>query len=179
MADEELKSCGICGATIYPEHLASGRAAVLKGQSYRGLAYVVNTWYLTAYEPLTDKAGNVIGMLYVGEKLEAVASLRRAIMGMKVGKMGYVGVIGGRCGSAARGVRSPDQRRHRTRADRRTTAPVPRAAADRDAVRLVPQQFGHLDAQRLRRLDILRRGRVVVQRERLAVQRDVERVVGA
>lgn len=32
MADEELKSCGICGATIYPEHLASGRAAVLKGQ---------------------------------------------------------------------------------------------------------------------------------------------------
>jgi hypothetical protein len=33
MADEEgIKSCEICGATIYPEHLSSGRAAVLKGQ---------------------------------------------------------------------------------------------------------------------------------------------------
>ncbi|MBP7341096.1 MAG: methyl-accepting chemotaxis protein, partial [Syntrophaceae bacterium] len=83
-------------------------AAVLKGQSYRGLAYVVNTWYLTAYEPLTDKAGNVIGMLYVGEKLEAVASLRRAIMGMKVGKMGYVGVIGGRGEHRGRYIISKD-----------------------------------------------------------------------
>jgi len=71
-------------------------ATVLKGQSYRGLAYVVNTWYLTAYEPIMDKTGKIIGMLYVGEKLEAVASLRKAILGMKVGKMGYVGVIGGK-----------------------------------------------------------------------------------
>ena len=83
-------------------------AAVLKGQSYRGLAYVVNTWYLTAYEPLTDKAGNIIGMLYVGEKLEAVASLRKAIMGMKVGKMGYVGVIGGRGEHRGRYIISKD-----------------------------------------------------------------------
>ncbi len=71
-------------------------AAVLKGQSYRGLAYVVNAWYLTAYEPILDKTGAVIGMLYVGEKLEGVSSLRKAIMGMKVGKLGYVGVIGGK-----------------------------------------------------------------------------------
>jgi methyl-accepting chemotaxis protein WspA len=71
-------------------------AAVLKGQSYRGRAFVVNAWYLTAYEPITDKAGKIIGMLYVGEKLESVASLRKAIMGIKVGKMGYVGVVGGK-----------------------------------------------------------------------------------
>lgn len=71
-------------------------ASVLKGQSSHGLAYVVNTWYLTAYEPIKDPAGKVIGMLYVGEKLEAVASLRKAIMGIKVGQTGYVGVIGGK-----------------------------------------------------------------------------------
>ena len=69
---------------------------VLKGQSYRGLAYVVNAWYLTAYEPIKDKTGNVIGMFYVGEKLEAVSSLRKAISGIKVGKTGYVSVLGGK-----------------------------------------------------------------------------------
>ena len=71
-------------------------AAVLKGQAYRGLAYVVKDWYLTAYEPIRDKAGRIIGMLFVGEKLEAVASLRKAISGIKVGRNGYVSVLGGK-----------------------------------------------------------------------------------
>lgn len=83
-------------------------AAVLKGQSYRGLAYVVNTWYLTAYEPITDKTGKIIGALYVGEKLEAVASLRKVVMSMKVGKMGYVGVVGGRGEHRGRYIISKD-----------------------------------------------------------------------
>lgn len=69
-------------------------ASVMRGQAYRGLAYVVNTWYLTAYEPIRDAGGRVIGMLYVGEKLEAVASLRKAIMNIKIGKTGYVGIVG-------------------------------------------------------------------------------------
>jgi methyl-accepting chemotaxis protein WspA len=71
-------------------------ASVLKGQTYRGLAYVVNNWYLTAYEPIQNRAGKIIGMLFVGEKLETVASLRKAIMGIKVGKTGYVAIIGGK-----------------------------------------------------------------------------------
>ena len=71
-------------------------ASVMKGQPYRGLAYVVNAWYLAAYEPLRDDGGKIIGMLYVGEKLETVASLRKSIMNIKVGKTGYVGVVGGK-----------------------------------------------------------------------------------
>jgi len=99
--------------TYIPALLPDGTAnpvtvAVLKGQSYRGLAYVVNTWYLTAYEPITDKAGKIIGMLYVGEKLEAVASLRKAIMSMKVGTMGYVGIVGGKGEHRARYIISKD-----------------------------------------------------------------------
>jgi methyl-accepting chemotaxis protein WspA len=73
-------------------------SSVMKGQPYRGLAFVVNTWYLTAYEPLKDANGKIIGMLFVGEKLEAVDSLRKAIMSIKVGKTGYVAVIGGKGG---------------------------------------------------------------------------------
>ena len=71
-------------------------AAVMKGQPYRGLAYVVNAWYLTAYEPLTDHAGKIIGMLFAGEKIEAVSSLRKTIMNTRVGKTGYVAILGGK-----------------------------------------------------------------------------------
>ncbi|MHB8771511.1 MAG: methyl-accepting chemotaxis protein [Syntrophales bacterium] len=70
--------------------------AVMKGEPYRGLAYVVNAWYLSAYEPLKDSRGKIIGMLFVGEKIETVDSLRRALMNVRVGKTGYVAVIGGK-----------------------------------------------------------------------------------
>ncbi len=41
--------------------------AVLKGgESYTGVADVVGEEYHSAYEPIKDKAGNVIGMLFVG-----------------------------------------------------------------------------------------------------------------
>lgn len=36
------------------------------GRSWLGDAFVVNTWYLSAYDPLRDPLGRVIGMLYVG-----------------------------------------------------------------------------------------------------------------
>jgi two-component system NtrC family sensor kinase len=41
--------------------------AVLKrGQTWRGRAFVVNDWYLSAYEPIRDTENRTIGMLYVG-----------------------------------------------------------------------------------------------------------------
>ena len=43
-------------------------AAVLKGETYHGRAFVVDAWHLTAYEPIKDKEGNLIGMLYAGIK---------------------------------------------------------------------------------------------------------------
>ena len=36
------------------------------GQPWIGRAYVVNDWYITAYEPIRDIAGKIIGILYVG-----------------------------------------------------------------------------------------------------------------
>ena len=71
-------------------------SAILKGKNYHGRAYVVNAWYLTAYEPLKDSAGNLVGMLYVGIKQKAVeARVRQAILPIKVGKTGYVYVLEG------------------------------------------------------------------------------------
>jgi methyl-accepting chemotaxis protein len=66
---------------------------VLAGKRYKGRAFVVNKWYVTAYEPIHDTAGNVIGMLYAGIPEESAASLRREILNTKVGKTGYVYVL--------------------------------------------------------------------------------------
>jgi two-component system NtrC family sensor kinase len=41
--------------------------AVLKsGNTWRSRAFVVNDWYISAYEPIRNLSGNIIGMLYVG-----------------------------------------------------------------------------------------------------------------
>ncbi|HOI74162.1 MAG TPA: methyl-accepting chemotaxis protein [Syntrophales bacterium] len=37
-----------------------------KGQPYTGKANVVGTWYQTAYEPIRNGSGDVVGMFYVG-----------------------------------------------------------------------------------------------------------------
>jgi len=39
---------------------------ILHGEPWIGRAYVVNNWYITAYEPITDLYGRILGMLYVG-----------------------------------------------------------------------------------------------------------------
>ena len=68
---------------------------LLRGEVFSGRAYVVNDWYQTGYQPLWDASGSrVVGALYVGKKHESVASLRRVIQDIVIGKSGYVAVIG-------------------------------------------------------------------------------------
>jgi len=71
-------------------------AALLRGETYRGMAFVVDAWYVAAYEPIFDPARKVIGALFVGIKQESVPSVRRGISDTKVGKSGYVFVLGGK-----------------------------------------------------------------------------------
>ena len=89
--------------TYVPARQADGSAnpvvaAVLRGETYRGRAFVVNEWHASAYEPIWDAGRTrVIGMLYVGVGLRAITEeLRAGIMRMVVGKTGYVFVVGGR-----------------------------------------------------------------------------------
>jgi len=39
---------------------------IVNGEQYVGQAYVVNDWYLAAYEPIRSLTGDIIGILYVG-----------------------------------------------------------------------------------------------------------------
>ena len=69
-------------------------AAVLRGDVYRGTAFAVSDLYVAAYEPLRDQAGRVIGMLFVGERISAVESVRRTLLNTVIGRSGYMVVIG-------------------------------------------------------------------------------------
>nr|WP_319392480.1 Cache 3/Cache 2 fusion domain-containing protein [uncultured Desulfobacter sp.] len=66
---------------------------VLNGTTFRGRAFVVDRWYITAYEPIYDNNQYVVGVLYAGIPQESVTSLRKAVMDTKVGKTGYVYII--------------------------------------------------------------------------------------
>ena len=72
-------------------------SAIKSGKTYHGRAFVVNAWYLTAYRPVKDRSGKLAGMLYVGIKQKNIESrVRQAILQTRVGKTGYMYVLGGK-----------------------------------------------------------------------------------
>ncbi len=93
------------GANNAPSPVIS---AVLSGQTYRGTAYVVDSWYVTAYEPLFDDAGQVIGVLYVGVKQESMPTLRESVQNTAVGENGGVTIMGATGDRAGQVLISPD-----------------------------------------------------------------------
>ena len=71
-------------------------SSVLAGKAFRGLARVNDSWYICDFKPIKDKKGQIIGMLFTGIPNQIPDSLRQVIMNMKVGKTGYVYILGGR-----------------------------------------------------------------------------------
>ena len=69
-------------------------STILKGKAFEGIAYVVNDWYVSIYEPFYDKDSNITGMIYVGEKLNTLSTLQNILKNMNVGKNGYIYIIG-------------------------------------------------------------------------------------
>jgi hypothetical protein len=57
--------------TFIPVVSADGKpnpvvATVLQGKTYLGRAFVVNAWFIAAYQPIADGNGRVVGMIYTG-----------------------------------------------------------------------------------------------------------------
>ena len=66
---------------------AAVRQAVLgRGETWLDRAFVVNDWYVSAYQPLVDAAGQRVGMLYVGY-------LERPFTWLKYGVLAGIGVV--------------------------------------------------------------------------------------
>ncbi|MDI6793054.1 MAG: cache domain-containing protein [bacterium] len=51
-----------------------------KGLAWIGRAFVVNAWYITAYEPIKNIEGKIIGMLYVGMLEAPYLDLKRNVV---------------------------------------------------------------------------------------------------
>ena len=68
-------------------------STVMSGETFRGRAYVVNDWYITAYRPIFDTSGEVAGILYVGVSQESGAGMRNYIMDIEIGNSGYAFVL--------------------------------------------------------------------------------------
>ena len=66
---------------------AAVREAVLgRGNTWLDRAFVVNDWYVSAYQPLSDAAGQRVGMLYVGY-------LERPFSQVKYGVLAGIGAV--------------------------------------------------------------------------------------
>jgi hypothetical protein len=82
VATDGQRANGTYIPAIMPDHSENVVVkTVLSGKVYRGRAFVVNSWYTTAYEPIQNAKGDIIGMFYVGMKQEGVLALREAISG--------------------------------------------------------------------------------------------------
>ncbi len=86
-------------------------ASLLQEKIYRGRAYVVDKWYITAYEPIVDDGRQVIGALFVGVPQESATALRKAIMEVKIGDTGYAYVLNAKGKTQGQYVISKDGKR--------------------------------------------------------------------
>ncbi|HWQ65343.1 MAG TPA: Cache 3/Cache 2 fusion domain-containing protein [Methanospirillum sp.] len=69
-------------------------AVINRGETYYGTANVVGKQYITAYEPIKDKNGKVIGILFVGvDEAATVGILKDQIKQKKIGEKGYMYVL--------------------------------------------------------------------------------------
>lgn len=58
---------------------------LVKGMPWIGRAFVVNNWYITAYEPIKNIKDEIIGILYVGLLEEKFIDMRNETMGIYIG----------------------------------------------------------------------------------------------
>ncbi len=66
--------------------------SIEKGKTFFGRAFVVNDWYLTAYEPIRIK-GEIKGILYVGVKEKDYTMIKNIFSNKKYYKNGYPFIV--------------------------------------------------------------------------------------
>lgn len=64
-----------------------------RGETWLDRAFVVNEWYVSAYQPLTDHRGQRVGMLYVGFLEEPFTLMKYAVLGA-IGAVFFAVMIG-------------------------------------------------------------------------------------
>ncbi|MFH1853249.1 MAG: cache domain-containing protein [Candidatus Neomarinimicrobiota bacterium] len=70
------------GTRVSPE---VAEKVLRQGESWTGRAWVVDTWYLSRYDPIRNPDGTVIGILYVGELEQKYLDLRQKTLIVLIG----------------------------------------------------------------------------------------------
>lgn len=89
---------GTDGERAVGTHLTDNvyEVAVLQGETYYGRRDLFGIDYVTAYEPIRDKRGDIIGVLFAGtEEGQTLDIVKKSINETVVGKNGYMYVIDG------------------------------------------------------------------------------------
>ena len=87
-----LKKNGTNAVGTFIPNSSAVAETINKDKTYYGRAYVVNDWYITAYEPIKI-ADQIIGALYVGGKEKDIDKLISTLETLKIGKDGFVVVL--------------------------------------------------------------------------------------
>jgi len=66
---------------------------IMRGETFRGRAYVVDSWYITAYRPIYDRDKEIIGVIYVGINQYNLKALSEAVGEFRGGKSYYSMII--------------------------------------------------------------------------------------
>jgi PAS domain S-box-containing protein len=87
-----LRSDGSRAVGTYIPNNSPVAQTISRGETFVGRAFVVDDWYITAYEPVYDN-GEIVGMLYAGDKEKDLEDLQVKIRELKIGESGYVYVM--------------------------------------------------------------------------------------
>lgn len=67
---------------------------IIKGDGWNGRAFVLNAWHLSAYEPVRDLKGSVVGALYAGAPEKPLLEMRGRIHAVFTGGILFVTLLG-------------------------------------------------------------------------------------
>ena len=84
---------------------------ISQGKTFVGRAYVVSGWYYTAYQPLYDNHGTLIGMFFVGlPEKKAASHVYEMVASHKIGETGGLFVLNSKGEDRGRYVIAPDSK---------------------------------------------------------------------
>ncbi|MFC0268313.1 methyl-accepting chemotaxis protein [Kushneria aurantia] len=79
--------------------------AISQGQSYSGIARLFGTPYITRYEPLTNSAGEVVGISFIGIDITAdLQAFAERVAEIRVGESGFFTIVDARSGEVVAGT---------------------------------------------------------------------------
>jgi two-component system NtrC family sensor kinase len=67
---------------------------IIRGENWTGRAFVLNAWHLSAYEPIRDTKGSIVGALYAGVPEQPLLEVRGRIHAVFTGVIFFVTLLG-------------------------------------------------------------------------------------